>query len=72
MRAILTLLAPLLPLFALGLFLFGLALVLQPAQGLANRCSFDTSLLFRGIIETRGRFFLEWNISVVLYQSVSV
>jgi hypothetical protein len=71
-RAILTLLAPLLPLFALSLFLFGLALVLQPAQGLANWRSFDTGLLFRGIIETRGRFFLEWNIRIVLYQRVSV
>jgi len=68
MRAVLTLLASLLSLLALGLFLFGSALVLQPAQGLTNRCSFDTGLLLRGIVETGGRLFLEWDISVVLCQ----
>jgi hypothetical protein len=71
-RAVLTLLASLLPLLALGLFFLRLALILQPAQSLTNWCSFDTSLLLRGIIETGGGFFLEWNISVILYESVSL
>jgi hypothetical protein len=71
-RAVLAILASLLPFFALSLFLFGFALVLQSAQSLTNRCGFDASLLFRGIIETSGRFFLKWNVGIVLYQSVSV
>ena len=65
-RAILTLLASLLPLLALGLFLLGLTLVLQAAQSLTNRCSFDTCLLLRRVIETSGGFFLERDVGVVL------
>jgi hypothetical protein len=45
-RAVLTILASFLPLLALSLFLLGPALILQPAQALANWCSFDASLFF--------------------------
>jgi hypothetical protein len=65
-RAIFTLLATLCPFLALSFFLLGLALVLQTTQCLTNRCSFDTGLLIRRVIETSGGFFLERDVGVVL------
>jgi hypothetical protein len=64
-RVVLAILTSLSPLLAPSLFLFGFALVLQSAQSLTNRCGFDASLLFRCIIEIRGRVFS--NGTLVLY-----
>ena len=70
--AVLALLAALLPFLALGVLFLGLALVLEAAEGLADRCGRLAGLFVRGVVEPGGGLLFEGNVCVVLQCGVNI